>query len=296
MPLYIVATPIGNLHDMTPRAVETLQRAEVILCENPRHSQKLFFHYGVGQQVQGKGLEKTSGQSTARKIIQLNEHNEKKLTPGIIKQLQNNQHVALISDAGTPLISDPGFFLIRQAREAGIKIIPIPGASSILTALCASGLPANHFTFFGFPPIKQQARHDMWEKSNQAEVGTAVFFLPPHKAKSYLDELANLHPERLACLAREMTKIHEEYITLPLAQLFAHCMAANNWRGEMVLVLAPTLLSVSTTNETAVGSELLTLYYKNDWPMKKAIDKTIALTGLGKKLLYNMALNIWDKK
>ena len=275
MPLYLVATPIGNLDDLSPRALTVLKEAEVVLCENPRHSQKLFSHHGLN-----------------KKTIQLNDHNENALTANIIKQLQQNKHIAIISDGGTPLISDPGFPLVRAATRAGIKIVPIPGPSSILTALVASGLAINHFSFFGFPPPKAGARADFWQNISQPSLGASVVFLPPHKAEDYLTELAAAYPDRMACLAREMTKIHEEYITQPLQELLATCQKKNNWRGEMVLVLAAA--DNESTND--VAKELLTLYKEKKLSMKDALTKTIALTGESSHALYDVALGIWKKK
>ena len=274
MPLYLVATPIGNLDDLSPRALSALKSADIVLCENPRHSQKLFSHHGLN-----------------KKTMQVNDHNENTLTANIIKQLQQNKNIAIISDGGTPLISDPGFPLVRAATHAGIKIIPIPGASAVLTALVASGLAINNFSFFGFPPPKAGARAEFWQKISQPDIGCSVIFLPPHKAESYLAELAGAYPERMACLAREMTKIHEEYITQSLPELLATCQKKNNWRGEMVLVLA----AVESISNSEVAKELLTLYKEKKMSMKDAMTKTIALTGESSHALYDVALKIWKK-
>ncbi|MDI9314209.1 MAG: 16S rRNA (cytidine(1402)-2'-O)-methyltransferase [Hydrotalea sp.] len=274
MPLYLVATPIGNLDDLTPRALALLRDADLVLCENPRHSQKLFAHYGL-----------------RKKTMQVNDHNEKNAIASIMAQLQANKNIAMISDGGTPLVSDPGFPLVRVASAAGIKIVPVPGASAVLTALVASGLPMNVFSFFGFPPPKTSARADFWQAVSRPGLGCAVIFLPPHKAETYLSELATAYPERLACLAREMTKIHEEYITRPLAQLLATCQHKKNWRGEMVLVLA----EMAEEEQQTVAKELLTLYKEKNLSMRDALTKTIALTRESHNRLYDIALKIWKK-
>ncbi|MGI9461269.1 MAG: 16S rRNA (cytidine(1402)-2'-O)-methyltransferase [Alphaproteobacteria bacterium] len=275
MPLYLIATPIGNLNDMSRRALDILHLVDMVLCENPRHSQKLLSHYDIN-----------------KKTIPFHDHNEKTISKHIIKDLKNNKNIALISDSGTPLISDPGFFLVRAAISAGIKIVPIPGASAILMALLGSGLPMHHFSFFGFPPIKQQARNEFWQKTNQANIGSAVIFLPPHKAEKYLQELVAINPKRLTCLAREMTKIHEEYITLPVAELLADCRLKDNWRGEMVLVLAESY----APHQLDIAKELLNLYRQKKISMRDGLKKTMALTHISKNNLYELALHIWKKK
>ena len=190
--LYLVATPIGNLADMTLRALSVLSRADVIYCEDTRHSAKLLQHYAI-----------------AAKTRPFHEHNEEREIERAIRDLESGKRIAMISDAGTPLLSDPGFKLVRAAAAAGIPVISIPGPSAALTALTASGLPTDSFFFAGFLPPKQAARRARLAELSQIP-GSLVIFEAPHRVAETLADMADVLGERPAVIARELTKLHED--------------------------------------------------------------------------------------
>ncbi len=217
--LLLVATPIGNLEDLSPRAVAALARADRIACEDTRHSGRLLHHLGI-----------------KKPLLSLHEHNERRRLPEILAALEAGETIAVVSDAGTPLLSDPGFPLVRAAAEAGHRIEAIPGPSAILTALVASGLPPYPFTFAGFAPPKSGKRRTFYKKLG--ELGhTVVIFESPHRiAPSLADAVTELGPDRPAAVARELTKLHEEILRGPLGEL-ATALAERKPLGEYVLVL-----------------------------------------------------------
>jgi len=192
--LYIVATPIGNLEDLTFRALRILREAHWIACEDTRHTRKLLNKYDL-----------------KKKLISYYQPKEKQKIPKIIGLLNKGHDVALVSDAGTPGLSDPGYPLIREAIKKGIKIIPIPGASAMTSALAASGLPTHRFLFIGFPPPKKEATKKLL-LSMREETGTLIFYLPLRKLFSFLKLIEEILGERQIVIAREMTKIHEEFL------------------------------------------------------------------------------------
>ena len=192
--LYIVATPIGNLEDITLRALDVLKSVAVIACEDTRQTQKLLFRYDL-----------------SKKMISYFHPRENQKIPQILGYLRAGRDVALVSDAGTPGISDPGYPLIKQALEEGIVVTPIPGPSAVTAALSAAGLPTHRFLFLGFPPPKTGATKKMLE-SLREETGTLIFYLPPRKLESFLTSIADVLGNRMVVVAREMTKIHEEYL------------------------------------------------------------------------------------
>lgn len=218
--LYLVATPIGHLADMTLRAVAILARADVIYCEDTRHSRTLLAHYAI--------------RATLRPY---HEHNAEEQRPRVLKDLDSGRVVALISDAGTPLVSDPGFKLVREAVAHGHAVTAIPGASATLTALIVSGQPTDAFFFVGFLPSKSGAR-----KSRAAELaaipGTLVFFEAPTRLAATLSDLAAVLGNREAAVARELTKLHEDVRRAPLAELARH-FESDPPKGEVVIVVGP---------------------------------------------------------
>jgi 16S rRNA (cytidine1402-2'-O)-methyltransferase len=217
--LYLVATPIGNLDDITVRALAVLRGVDLILAEDTRHSRKLLTHYGV------HGAMKS-----------LHEHNEAVLAPGLAARMAAGERMALMSDAGTPLISDPGHVLVREALAAGVAVVPIPGASAVIAALTGSGLALDRFTFAGFLPRKPGPRKRLFE-SLCDDPGTLVFLESPRRLAGSLADAAAVFGERSACVARELTKMHEEFIrgTLPdVAARFSETGA----RGEVVVCIA----------------------------------------------------------
>jgi 16S rRNA (cytidine1402-2'-O)-methyltransferase len=192
--LFIVATPIGNLEDITHRAVRVLKEADLIACEDTRHALKLLNHYQI-----------------RKELLSFHEPREKERLPILMDRLRRGRNVALISDAGTPAISDPGFRLVREAVKEGIRVVPIPGPSAVTAALSAGGLPTHRFLFLGFPPPKKQAARKRLEAVRDEE-GTLVFYLPGRKLLEFCGLVQVELGERPMVVAREMTKIHEEFI------------------------------------------------------------------------------------
>lgn len=218
--LYVVATPIGNLGDVTLRAVEILKGADRIAAEDTRHTKKLLAHLGIA----GKPLDALHGHSTERDVARL------------VERLSAGEAIALVSDAGTPVVSDPGDALVRAAIDAGIRVVPVPGASAVLAALVASGLAGGGaFRFLGFLPREGPTRHAAI--STACDTAEAVIlYESPERTAATLGELADATPDRPACVARELTKLHEELVRAPLRELAAR---GDAWRGEIAIVLGP---------------------------------------------------------
>ncbi|HXV14855.1 MAG TPA: 16S rRNA (cytidine(1402)-2'-O)-methyltransferase [Candidatus Krumholzibacteria bacterium] len=216
--LTLVATPIGNLGDITYRAIEVLKGADVVLAEDTRHTRILLNHYGIATQ-----------------LLSYHDHNEARVTPSIIERLRRGENVALVTDAGTPAISDPGFYLVRAALEAGIHITMAPGANAVLPALVLSGFPCEAFVFAGFAPRKPGELKRAVE-TLESEPRTTVFYVSPHQLHKVLDALAARLPERSIAVAREMTKVHEEVARGTAVDVRDH-FAKSAPRGEFVVVV-----------------------------------------------------------
>lgn len=218
--LYVVATPIGNLEDMTFRAVRVLRESDVIACEDTRHTRKLLDHYGI---------------TTA--TLSYHEHNETERTKGILERLRAGQSVALVSDAGTPLISDPGYRVVSAAVQEGFPVVPVPGPSALVAALCASGLPTDSFRFCGFLPHKAGQRRKAIE-AVAAETATLVFYEAPHRIVEAVEDLRAVLGNRPAVLAREITKVHEEFLRGPLEAVATVLKTRESAsRGEFTIVI-----------------------------------------------------------
>jgi 16S rRNA (cytidine1402-2'-O)-methyltransferase len=218
--LYVVATPIGNLGDITIRALSVLARADVILCEDTRHSRTLLAHYAI-----------------ATPTRPYHEHNAARERPRVLRELEGGGRIALISDAGTPLVSDPGWKLVQAALEAGHRVEALPGPSAALTAVCVAGLPTDAFLFAGFLPPKSGARRARITEL-KAVPGTLVFFEAPSRVAETLADLAASLGDRPAALARELTKLHEEVRRASLAELAAET-AGGSVKGEVVIIVGP---------------------------------------------------------
>lgn len=274
--LYIVATPIGNLADMSQRAIEILQSVDVIAAEDTRHSGFLLQHFAI----------KTPS-------VSLHDHNEQQRSETLLTRLQQGESIALISDAGTPLISDPGYKLVSLVREHGIPVIPIPGSCAVIAALSASGLPSDRFSFEGFLPSKQGARLQTLEKL-AADTRTLIFYDSPRRLQSTLTDMVVIFGgERRACLARELTKLHETINTKPLAKLLEWVSNdANQQRGECV-VLVEGAKQHQDASEVEVN-RVLGLLLK-ELPVKKAAAITSSLLGISKNNAYDMALKLQHK-
>ncbi len=266
--LYVVATPIGNLSDMVPRAVEILKSVALIAAEDTRHSQTLLQHFGI-----------------ETPLIAYHDHSDSRVLERLTQLIESGKSIALISDAGTPLISDPGYRLVLHAHQCGWRVIPIPGASALIAALSVAGLPTDRFRFEGFLPAKTAAR----KKSLQAlasESCTLIFYEAPHRLLPCLEDMVEcLGRERRAVLARELTKAFETVVHSSLHELLELARSdSNQSRGEIVLVLEGATAVVS---EFDVETERLLRLLAADLPPKKAVAIAAEFTGLNKKQLYN---------
>ncbi len=267
--LYLVATPIGNLEDITLRAIRVLNEAELICCEDTRHSGKLLQHLGV-----------------KKPLLSFHEHNERNRQMRVLDAVRQGQKVILISDAGTPAISDPGFALVRACREEGLDVVPIPGASAAITALCASGLPTDRFVFHGFPPEAKGKRERFFVEAAPLPY-TGIFYLSPHKAARQLEHMARHFGERPAVLGRELTKLHEEFTSATVEDLAAQ-LAEQPVKGELVLLVAGAEEETLTeADQQALVQELL----QQGLHGRSLAEELSSRLGLTRKQGYRLALD-----
>lgn len=274
--LYIVATPLGNLGDMSPRAVEVLSGVTLIAAEDTRHSARLLRHFGV-----------------RTPCIALHEHNERAVSPAILEQLAKSDSVALISDAGTPLISDPGYHLVHTARAKGIRVVPIPGPCALIAALSASGLPSDRFVFEGFLPTRTGARRTRLAELRD-ESRTLIFYESPHRILDCIDDMAQIFgTERRAVIARELTKLFETIHEDTLPRLADWLRAdENQQRGEFVILVRGSTLEARGEAEAQRVVQIL----MTELPVKQAAALAAQITGLKKNALYDYALRLKDSQ
>ena len=270
--LHLVATPVGNLKDITIRALETLSRADLILCEDTRVSRKLLERYSI----------KTP-------LLAYHEHNSQRLRPRILEKLEAGETIALISDAGTPLVSDPGYKLVRSACEKGIFVTALPGASASLLALTLSALPPDRFMFCGFLPSRQGARRVALEAVKTAPA-SLIFFESPKRLARSLTDMTEILGNRPAAIARELTKIHEELRRGDLAGLAAHYAASGPPKGEVVIVTGPPLLAPQLSLDEVLLEGLETL------SLRDAAAEAARLCKVSKKEAYSRALELKEEK
>ena len=237
--LHVVSTPIGNLDDITLRALRVLREAGLIAAEDTRRTARLLQHYSISTPT-----------------TSLHEHNERKKVPALIARLQAGDRIALVSDAGTPGISDPGTRLITAAHDAGVKVEVVPGPSAVLAALAASGFPAEPFRFVGFPPIRSKDRKK-WMASVAGSLETTVFFEAPHRIERTVSELALVLAERPTMLCRELTKVHEELVKGPIDDVLGRL---GKPRGEYVVVLGPLPAPRDVPSRVPGDAELVTMF------------------------------------
>ncbi len=271
--LYVVATPIGNLDDITARALRVLREVKLIAAEDTRHSVRLLQHFGI-----------------ETPLAACHEHNERDQGGRFLSRLQAGDDVALISDAGTPLISDPGFHLVRQARAAGIPVVPVPGACALIAALSSAGLPSDRFIFEGFLPAKAAARRGRLEGIKE-EPRTLIFYEAPHRLLESLEDMRDVFGgDRPAVLARELTKTFETLKGAPLEELCAWVAAdSNQQRGECVVLVGGWQ---APEGEGALSAEALRVLdlLLAELPVKRAAALAAEITGARKNLLYQAAL------
>ncbi|MDU8486919.1 16S rRNA (cytidine(1402)-2'-O)-methyltransferase [Pseudomonas syringae pv. actinidiae] len=271
--LYVVATPIGNLDDMSVRALKVLREVALIAAEDTRHSARLMQHFGI-----------------STPLAACHEHNERDEGSRFITRLLAGDDIALISDAGTPLISDPGYHLVRQARAAGVPVVPVPGACALIVALSAAGLPSDRFIFEGFLPAKAVGRRAKLELVKE-EPRTLIYYEAPHRILECLQDMELVFgADRHALLAREITKTFETLKGLPLGELRAFVEAdSNQQRGECVVLVAGW---TQPEDEDVIGAEarrILDLLLE-EMPLKRAAALAAEITGVRKNLLYQVAL------
>lgn len=271
--LYVVATPIGNLGDITLRALDTLRDAAVIACEDTRVT---------GGLCQRLGIRTT--------LVPYHEHNAEAMRPKLISRMKNGEAVALVSDAGTPLVSDPGYKLVRAVVEEGLPVVPLPGASAALAALVVAGLPSDRFLFCGFPPQKTKARRD-WLAEVADIAATLVIYEGPSRLPASLADMADvLGAAREAAVCRELTKLYEEARRGTLADLAAHYAEAGSPKGEVVIVVGPPLAPAATT-EADLEALLRAALERGD-SVRDAAAAVAAATGRKKREVYARALEI----
>lgn len=274
--LYIVATPIGNLGDMSQRAIDILQTVDIIAAEDTRHSGILLQHFSI----------KTP-------MVSLYDYNEQQKSETLLVKLQQGESIALISDAGTPLISDPGYKLVSLIQQHGIRVVPIPGSCAAIAALSVSGLASDRFTFEGFLPAKKGMRQQILQ-TLMSESRTMIFYDSPRRLKDTLQDMLEVFgEERRICLARELTKLHETISTKSLSELYEWVISdADQQRGECVLLVegSKRQVDIEETEINRVLSLLLT-----ELSVKKAAVMTSKLLDVSKNTAYDMALKLQQK-
>ncbi len=273
--LYLVATPIGNLDDISRRAIRVLEKVDCIAAEDTRHSQRLLSHLGI-----------------QTRLLACHEYNEDRVSPKLIMQLQRGMAIALISDAGTPLVSDPGYRLVEQAHTNNIAVVPIPGACAAIAALSAAGLATDRFSFEGFPPAKAGARLHFFE-ALKAESRTMVFYVSCHRIMETLMDMEGVFgPQRRLTFAREISKTFETIKRTTLTQLRLFVEADENQRkGEIVLVLDGAKNVVDETKQAITYLKILL----DELPVKQAVNLTVKMTGANKNEIYKKALEMKNK-
>lgn len=269
--LYIVATPIGNLEDISARALRTLAEVDVIGAEDTRHTRKLLTHFGID-----------------KPLFALHDHNEKDKIGDIAKSLDAGKNMALVSDAGTPLICDPGYAVVSELRQLGYDVTPIPGPSAVITALCAAGLPTDRFTFIGFLPAKAMAKQGVVEQWSP-QMGTIVFYESTHRILDTLEVLSEVLPnDAKVVLARELTKTFETFLSGSASDVLGYCqMDSNQTRGEFVV-----MISLPQAEVTDAEAERVLRILMKSMPTKQAAATAAELLGDKKNRLYKLALTL----
>ena len=272
--LYIVATPIGNLSDITIRAVEILKKVDAVLAEDTRHTKKLFDHYEIDSP-----------------LVAFHEHNENEKVDYILAQIGSGKSLALVSDAGTPLISDPGYNLVLEAKKNGISVVPIPGPSALIAALSSSGIESNNFTFFGFLPSKQSARLRLL-KTNKSLNETIIFYESPKRILAALMDMLEVFGEkRQVCLAKEITKSFETILNDNLVNLIEYLTSdSSHQKGEFVIIISP--VNKVDLDEAQVQLEKILPILCAEMGASQAAKLAAKITGIDKKHCYKRAINL----
>ena len=265
--LYVVATPIGNLEDISLRALRILKEVDCVACEDTRHSGKLLHHFGI-----------------SKPLVSCHEYNEEGRARELLGRLLDGENIALVSDAGTPLVSDPGYRLVALAVEAGIRVVPIPGVSAVTAALAASGLPTDCFRFLGFLPPKKQQRRAVFE-TLAAVTATVIFFEAPHRIVETLRDLEEILPRHPVVLARELTKIHEEFLRGTAAQLREILESRGHIKGEFTCLIGKGPIPAETEAAVSV-EEAVSEYLRQGLSRMDAIKRVAKERGIPKRQAY----------
>jgi 16S rRNA (cytidine1402-2'-O)-methyltransferase len=275
--LYVVATPIGNLQDISLRALEVLKNVDAIAAEDTRHTSHLLSHFAI-----------------QKKLIAVHEHNEQKSAQFLLERLQAGESIALVTDAGTPGVSDPGAIVVDVLREAGVKVVPVPGASAVIAALSASGITDHGFLFHGFLPASGSQRRKALEILKDYQV-TLVFYEAPHRILECVEDLAVvLGGERRITIARELTKTFETFHRCSLSAAKTWLESdANQQRGEFVLLVEAA--PAKAESELSEDAERILRLLLADFPLKQAVKLATEITNVKKKILYEFALKIKDE-
>lgn len=267
--LFLVGTPIGNLEDITLRALRTLKEVDLIACEDTRQTQKLLNHYGI-----------------EKRTVSYHEHNELERAPELIVHLENGENVAVVSDAGMPGVSDPGFRLVGLAVRHHIRVVPIPGASAFLSALVASGLPTDSFRFGGFLPAKSGARRSLLE-SSRTSPRTLIFYEAPHRLLETMQDVVDIFgPARRVVMAREVTKLHEEFLRGRADDVLAELKDRADIKGEITLLIAKADEQTTVPSSTKVSIRMRELMQAEGAEEKIALKQTAKEFGLSKSEAY----------
>ena len=272
--LYVVATPIGNLEDITLRALRTLRECDLIACEDTRHTQKLLNHHEI-----------------RKRVLSYHEHNEQKRAAELLTLLEGGAQIALVSDAGTPGISDPGQRIVALCRERGIHVVPLPGPSAVVAALAASGMEGQNFLFAGFLPARTGERRQALAALEDFAY-PIIFYEAPHRLVESLGDVREVLGNRKAFVARELTKVHEELASGSLEELIAH-FAAGEPRGEITMIISPEFAEGAAANEAARASLLERveeLVRERDWDEKAALKHAAREMGIHKREAYKRLL------
>ncbi|WAK02731.1 16S rRNA (cytidine(1402)-2'-O)-methyltransferase [Methylobacter sp. YRD-M1] len=273
--LYVVATPIGNLADITFRAVEILKQVDLIAAEDTRHVKMLLQHYGI-----------------SNKVVSLHQHNEDTASAGLLEKMRQGQSVALVSDAGTPLLSDPGMPLVRMVKDAGLEVSPVPGACALIAALSAAGLPVTKFSFEGFLPRTSSARQAFFHEKQMCPT-TWVFYESSHRILASLKDMSEVLPlDRQIVIARELTKLHETIVKTNLGKALELVETDENMRkGEFVVIVDGAVVDKKEQVITPEQQKLLAVLLR-ECSIKTAVAMAVEITGVRKKLLYQAALDM----
>lgn len=267
--LYLVGTPIGNLEDISLRAIRVLKQADLIACEDTRQTQKLLNHYGIETPT-----------------ISYHEHNEASRAAELVQKLAHGARIAVVSDAGTPGISDPGFRLVSLATERGIPVVPIPGPAAFVSALVASGLPIESFSFRGFLPAKSGARRRELEKIRHSS-RTEIFYEAPHRIREAVQDIVDaLGAERRIVIARELTKVHEEFLRGTAGEILAHINVRNELKGEIVLLIGPAGQGELPTSSISIRERIQQIMREEKLDEKSALKKAAKERGISKSEAY----------